>query len=402
MIHLFFDASAASAGSGLTYVRNIVPSLEARNDVRATILVNPEFRQQLQDRKNIAFLTFPLSRGGTAGRFWRVQSTIPSLIRETAAEVLVSAGNFALFHPPAPQILLSGNALYTSRDFVRDLCARHDWALWVDTRIKAWFARKSVQLADCTIAPSESFAQELRKWTGVQVTAVHHGFDREVFFGDTTPLSDDLQGLLGDRDGELRLLFVSHYNYYRNFETLFRAVPLLQRRLGHRKVKLVLTCKLSSAENPGRYHAEPAAALVRELAISSSVAQLGAIPYRLLHHVHRACDIYVTPAYVESFAHPLVEAMASGLPVVASDLSVHQEVCRDAALYFPRFSPEQLADSVFRIAEDPKLGEQLSRSGLQRSHDFSWRSHVASLVEIAGQLVQSNRQSHLSKSQGRR
>jgi glycosyltransferase involved in cell wall biosynthesis len=292
---------------------------------------------------------------------------------------------------------LSGNALYTSADFVRDLSARHDWALWVDTRVKAWFARKSVRVAGCTIAPSESFAQELQKWTGVPVTAVHHGFDREVFFGDTTPLSEDVQRLLGDREGELRLLFVSHYNYYRNFEILFRALPVLQRRLGRRKVKLVLTCKLSSAENPGKYRAEPAAALVRELAVSSNIAQLGAIPYRLLHHVHRACDIYVTPAYVESFAHPLVEAMASGLPVVASDLSVHQEVCRDAALYFSRFSPTQLADSVLRIAEDPKLGEELSQCGLQRSQDFSWCSHVAILLEIAGQLLQGKGQGRLPR-----
>jgi glycosyltransferase involved in cell wall biosynthesis len=301
--------------------------------------------------------------------------------------VLVSAGNFSLFRSPVPQILLSGNALYTSRDFVRDLSARHDWGLWVDTLLKAWFAKKSVKVADCTVAPSESFARELEEWTKHPVKAVHHGFDRTVFFSDRGSLPDDIRQLLSEREGELRLLFVSHYNYYRNFETLFRAVPLLQSRLKHKKVKLFLTCKLSTAENPGRYRAEPAAALVRELGISSNVVELGAIPYHLLHHVHSACDMYVTPAYVESFAHPLVEAMASGLPVVASDLSVHQEVCRDAALYFPCFSHEVLAEVVTRIATDPTIGEALSRRGLQRSADFSWGKHVAALLEIAAQQL---------------
>ena len=65
------------------------------------------------------------------------------------------------------------------------------------------------------------------------------------------------------------------------------------------------------------------------------VVELGAVPYSLLHQVYRECDIYVTPAYAESFAHPLVEAMASGLPIVASDLAVHREICQDAAIYFP-------------------------------------------------------------------
>jgi glycosyltransferase involved in cell wall biosynthesis len=389
MIHLFFDASAASAGSGLTYVRNIVPSLEVRTDVRATILVSPEFRQQLEDRRNIAFLSFPLGPGGAAGRFLRAQSAIPSLIRKARADVLVSAGNFALFRSPVPQILLSGNALYTSPHFLQDLSRRHHWAMELDTRVKAWLARKSLCVADCTVAPSESFAQELRQWVGVPVTALHHGFDRDVFFADPTPLPESVQSLLGRREEELRLLFVSHYNYYRNFETLFRAVPLLQSRLGRKRVKLVLTCKLSTEENPGTYRAEQAATLVKELGIASSIAELGAIPYSLLHQLHRSCDAYVTPAYVESFAHPLVEAMASGLPIVASDLPVHQEVCQDAALYFPRFSAADMANTILQIENDRTLRDQLSMRGLQRSLDFSWRNHLARLIEIALDLASS-------------
>ena len=71
----------------------------------------------------------------------------------------------------------------------------------------------------------------------------------------------------------------------------------------------------------------------------------------MLHQVYRACNIYVTPAYAESFAHPLVEAMASGLPVVAADTEVHREICQDAAIYFPRFSPEDMADRICQIVD---------------------------------------------------
>ena len=86
----------------------------------------------------------------------------------------------------------------------------------------------------------------------------------------------------------LRLLYVSHYNYYRNFETLFRALPRIRERLGGRKLRLFLTCRLRSEDNPGSYRASAASALVEKLGIGDSVVELGAVPYSLLHQVYRA------------------------------------------------------------------------------------------------------------------
>jgi hypothetical protein len=120
---------------------------------------------------------------------------------------------------------------------------------------------------------------------------------------------------------------------------LIRGVALLKKKLHPRTVRLILTCKLNSKDNPGTYHADTAAELVRQLNLGEEVVELGAVPYALLHHLYRACDVYVTPAYAETFAHPLVEAMASGLPVIASDLSPYTaRSAANAALYFPRFS----------------------------------------------------------------
>ena len=184
----------------------------------------------------------------------------------------------------------------------------------------------------------------------------------------------------GRESTHLRLLFVSHYNYYRNFETLFRAIPILKTLLKEKKTRLYLTCRLDSAQNPGTYRAETASALVSSLRADDNIVEVGAIPYRSLHHLYRACHIYVTPAYAETFAHPLVEAMSCGLPIVASDLPVHREICRDAAVYFPRFSAEQLALRVHEMHQSSELREKLSRNGLQRARDFSWNEHIDRLL----------------------
>jgi len=382
MIHIFLNGLGAKAGAGLTYLFNVLPHLSANPEVRTTLMVQPHLRDEFRRIPNVTLFDADIPNSTTA-RFWLEQRKLPEFVRKSGADVLISAGNFALRQCPVPQILLSGNSLYTSMDFERDLRCRSEFGMLVDTRIKGIFARRSLYWADCTVAPTQAFADELRKWTGRDVQAIHHGFDHELFFGDSSPLPDGVHQKLLDAEDGLRLLFVSHYNYYRNFETLFRALPLIAAKLKPRKVRLFLTCLLQEGSNPGLYRTKRAAALIRQLGIRDQVVELGPIPYRLLHHVYRACDVYVTPAYTETFAHPLVEAMASGLPIVASDLAVHREVTAGAAYYFPRFSSELLAQCVAQVATSPELAASLSAVGKQRATAFGWKNHVEQILHLA-------------------
>jgi glycosyltransferase involved in cell wall biosynthesis len=185
----------------------------------------------------------------------------------------------------------------------------------------------------------------------------------------------------------VKLLFVSHYNYYRNFETLISALPKLRNACGGRPVKLLLTCELKAGKNPGSYQPESAAKLMKQLGVSDMVIELGSVPYRQLHRLYRRADIYVTPAYTETFAHPLVEAMDSDLPIVASDLPVHREICGDAAAYFPRFSADALAEAVMQIAASREKALKMAAAGRERAKTFSWKTHVERIIAVCRKLV---------------
>jgi len=387
-MHILFNAFAASSGSGLTYVRNVAAVLARRSDVRATFLVGPELSREFGACAGVAFEEMREPQSVARRVLWE-QSALPRIVRRLGADVLVSAGNFALRRAPVPQILLSGNSLYTSADYRRDLLHRREYGLWMDNGVRSFLAARSVRWADVTVAPSESFAQDLRQWTrDNRVVAIHHGFDREVFFAEDAPLPEASQKVLTETNDCLRLLFVSHFNYFRNFETLFRGLNILRAMLPERNPKLLLTTRLRSEENPGDFRAEPAASLVRELGLSEHVVELGAIPYRQLQHLYRACDLYVTASYAETFAHPVVEAMACGAPVVASDLPVHREVAGEAAVYFPRFSPENLAQRVRDVVNSPELARSMSNAGERRARDFSWEKHVDQMVSVARDLLE--------------
>jgi glycosyltransferase involved in cell wall biosynthesis len=386
VIHIFINALAASSGGGLTYVRNVMPRLAVRDDVRTTVLLSGALRGEIAESARATVLQSP-SSASSGRRFWYEQRKLPDVIRRSGADVLLCTGNFVLYRSPVPQILLSRNALYTSADFLRDLRDRGDYRLWLDTKVKATLARWSVRTADCTVAPSAAFASDLRRWTGKDVVSIHHGFDREAFFREQAPLPQDAQARLTATVGSLRLLLVSNYNYYRNFETLIRATAILKKKLHPRTVRLILTCKLNPEDNPGDYHADAAAELVRQLRLGEEVVELGAVPYALLHHLYRACDLYVTPAYAETFAHPLVEAMASGLPVIASDLAVHREICGEAALYFACFSPEVLTERIGQATQSTGQTAVMREMGIVRSRDFGWDKHVEELLVLARSIA---------------
>lgn len=387
-MRLFIHALGASAGGGLTYLRNVLPHFASHQNLEISILLASETRRQLSLAASpVKIIETRQKFGNSFARFAWEQRNIPDFIRSARADVLLSVGNFAVWRSPVPQVLLSRNSLYISRDFISDLRRRRDYRLLLDTHFKGWLARKSIQRAELTVAPSEAFAREASAWTGRPVMALHHGFDREQFFGDRSPLPLQVESKLAAFGGTLRLLFVSHYNYYRNFETLLRGLALLKSRLSDRSVKLVLTCEFAQGTNPGTYRTNEASTLVRELRIADDIVQLGSVPYASLHHLYRTCDIYVTPAYTETFAHPLVEAMACGLPIVASDLDVHREITAGAALFFDRFSPESLASRVVQLAQSASMQSELRSKGLERSATFSWNDHVAKLLEFAGRLA---------------
>ncbi len=109
------------------------------------------------------------------------------------------------------------------------------------------------------------------------------------------------------------------------------------------------------------------------------VEDLGGQSYETLPDLYRAADIFVFPSYTESFGHPLVEAMASGLPVVAADVPVNREMCGDAAVYFSPFDADACAQAIARVSADATLAARLRAAGLARARDFTWERHVAVL-----------------------
>ena len=115
MIRLFINGTAASAGGGLTYLRNVLPHLAGKGDVSTTALLSPVLCRELAGLRNISFVQAPESLSALR-RVLYEQTALPELIRKSGAQVLISAGNLALWRSPVPQT--NGFPISFRRDYV--------------------------------------------------------------------------------------------------------------------------------------------------------------------------------------------------------------------------------------------------------------------------------------------
>ena len=393
MARVLFNARASTAGGGLTYLRNVLPKLRVipRGHSFVVAVHHSHFRE-FATFESDQLKVMPVKDTGVSSRLWQEQALLRALIASEKVDVLVSLGNFALFRSPVPQLLFNRNDLYFSRDFLRDLSNRGLYLQKAGTLLKRAIAKASMRAADVNVTPTRAFAEKLANYNGGdpdRFEVLRFGFDRAKFSESTGPLDPSQTAALQIGERVRRILHVSHYNYFRNFETLIRALPLidemLQARTGENAL-LVLTTDIRQGKIYGGYDATLASKLIDQLGVRDRIAMLGEVPYDRLAELYRQADLFVCPSYSESFGHPMLEAMASGVPVVAANLPVHREICGEASLYFDTFDEKELARECIRVLTDSDLADTLRTRGEVEIRRFSWDDHVTRLIEIIERL----------------
>jgi glycosyltransferase involved in cell wall biosynthesis len=109
---------------------------------------------------------------------------------------------------------------------------------------------------------------------------------------------------------------------------------------------------------------------------------LGFLSDETLAVLYRLAAVFVFPSLYEGFGLPPLEAMASGTPVVTSNVSSLPEVAGDAAILVDPYDAVDIKDGIKRVLTDPALAAELRRKGLLRAREFSWERSVARTREI--------------------
>lgn len=382
MARILVHAVAATAGGGVTYLRNFLAQVAERGRDHDWLVLAPAGWEE-RPAPNLSFRSHrPV---GTLRRLYSDQWGLRALLRRERIDLLLATGNFGMVRPPIPQLLLSRNALYFSHEHTQILRTRGEVAELVRILLRRRLALASIKGSTRTIVPTAAMADDIRRFAPQipleSFTVLPHGFDVERFVRPSASLDARFASQLSSAPGVRRILLVSHYNYFRNFETLFAATALLQARCPS-PIELLLTTRLGEGIHDHRYDTTEAASAIHRLGIADSVTMLGQVPRDQLYPLYRAADVVVCPSYAESFGHPMVEAMASGRPVVASDRACHREICGPAGTYFSTFDPTDLAHRIEQLLSQPEAARQLGELGEKRARRFRWDQHFESLLGV--------------------
>jgi glycosyltransferase involved in cell wall biosynthesis len=176
------------------------------------------------------------------------------------------------------------------------------------------------------------------------------------------------------------------YTDYKNLGTALRALRLLRERHGDR-FRLLTTADPRPESRRTSTTWKEDVELLDELVQAGAVDVVGPLPHKELLQLYARCHVLVYPTLTESFGFPLVEALAAGLPVVASDIPVNRELARDAALYFDPLDPEQLATRIEEIISREACRQELVRRGREQARTFCWAAHVRRLLDTLDKLA---------------
>jgi glycosyltransferase involved in cell wall biosynthesis len=245
--------------------------------------------------------------------------------------------------------------------------------LW---NLKSWLA---LRRANRLVTVSEDARNQLaavfrRPASGIEV--ISEGPDPSFRPFDVTEIGPAILEKYQLPAGVPLILYVGGISPHKNLQGLLHALARIERSAWH----VVLVGDYAGDSFFGCY--KEVLELSRSLNLAERVTFTGYVGDGDLVILYNLATMLVLPSFGEGFGLPVVEAMACGLPVAASNRNSLPEIVGEAGLLFDPLSQEQLAGVITRLLNDESLRNELRTRGLKRIELFSWKTSSRKLISI--------------------
>lgn len=213
-----------------------------------------------------------------------------------------------------------------------------------------------------------------------KITVIPAGVDPELFYPRDKAFVRRELGLPVDTP---ILLFVGRIERLKGIDTLLESVGVVSRTCAGRDLKVLIVggggqTEYESAELRRVFQ------LHRELNLEDQVEFVGSKPQEMLPLYYSAADITVMPSHYESFGMVAVESMASGTPVIASNVGGLSYTVKDGETGYlvPEENHFALAEQVHALLKNPELRERMGRQAATHALQYSWSNIAAQVADV--------------------
>jgi glycosyltransferase-like protein len=231
---------------------------------------------------------------------------------------------------------------------------------------------RSILAPDHVLCVSQPWVDRLRTEFGVSAGLVSNGVDTHRF----RPPRDAAERAAARRragvEDRLAVLTVGGVEPRKGSLTLLEGFARLRAALPYRDPVLLVAGGATLFDY--RHEVERFEARVAELGLQRHVRRLGALEPDEIEGLYRAADVFAFPSVKEGFGLAALEALAAGVPLVASDIDVFRGFLDDgeSALLHPVGDAVMLATALERVARDPELRRRLRAGGAKVAAGFGW------------------------------
>jgi glycosyltransferase involved in cell wall biosynthesis len=350
---VLFVALGSGIGGSLRSMATVLEHLDGT--VRRVVAAESDttFARLLADR-SLADAVVGLPSAEHRGRL----SRIPMSVRVARAAWSVRGSLTAIHANGLPELNLVAPAAAALRVPVVAWC--HEWS------VSPWAAR---------LAPLWRFAlptlrfATVSRWSANLLAEARIASNRELAVVPDPVDPADVDGKPTGGGPVVRVGYLGSPAPYKGFHFL----PEIIRRTGDATIRWLLFAGPQT---------EMPAVWADLRSIGGDVRFAGKMPD--VRQAYRQCDIVLCPSVEESFGRTAAEAMANGLPVVASDIEPLRAVLGEAGTFFPVGAVDAAAAAVRRLAQDPPLRQALGRAGRERARRFAPAPVVAALKKLYG------------------
>lgn len=257
----------------------------------------------------------------------------------------------------------------------------HGW--WPARRLTGWLINRAVTRV---IAVSQYVMDKLLREGHVEsdrICLIHLGVDVEAFSGRGWT---DLRRAFGFPDGTFVVGMIARYQWIKGHDRFVRAAAAVRRHLDHCKFVMAGANVFGSPEDE-RYRAT-VEQLIRQLGLQDDMVVTG---FRTdIPELLGSLDVLVVPSHMETFSMVVVEAMARGTPVVASEVGGIRDLIehKKEGLLVPASEPEAVAEAILRVARDPDGARRMASAAYAKaSKQFHIKLHANRIEALYEQLL---------------